>query len=150
MEKTNAYAYISFVSNSDFDDDFPLEIVSERLRVIPTKTRKKGEQTPYKPPLTHYRFTSWEYGTDNTITLDVNDVLMPVIDMLEPRIEDIILLKKEWNLRADIHIVIQIYDGFTPGLGIEARASRVAAAIDAYIDIDLYVSPFEEQDDDLL
>ncbi|MEO4052877.1 DUF4279 domain-containing protein [Solibacillus sp. CAU 1738] len=148
MEKTNAFAYISFVSNSDFDDDFPLEIVTERLRVLPTKTMKKGERTPYKG-LTHFRFTSWVYGTDITDTLDVDDVLMPVIDMLEPRIHEIDLLKKELNLKAIIRIVIHIHNGYTPGFVIGTRASRVAAAIDADFDIDLYAYPYEELDEDL-
>lgn len=35
-------------------------------------------------------------------------------------------------------------DGYTPGLVISPSFSSFAAAIDAYIDIDMYVWPFSE------
>jgi len=45
-------------------------------------------------------------------------------------------------LHVQIELVITMIDGYTPGLVISPEFSRFAAAIDAYIDIDMYVWPF--------
>ena len=43
MQKTTLYAYIRFIGKDDIDD-FPLEIVTERLGVQPTKTWRIGDR----------------------------------------------------------------------------------------------------------
>ncbi|WP_274309968.1 DUF4279 domain-containing protein [Solibacillus daqui] len=60
MEKTTLYAYISFTGNDDVDD-FPLEIVTERLNVQPTTTLRMGDK------INNFRvrsFTSWKYESE--------------------------------------------------------------------------------------
>lgn len=57
-------------------------------------------------------------------------------------------LKKELSLNVQIELVITMIDGYTPGLVISPEFSSFAAAIDAYIDIDMYVYPFSEPEPD--
>lgn len=43
MDKTRLYAYIKFIGN----DDFPLDVLTERLGVKPTSTWKVGSRVNY-------------------------------------------------------------------------------------------------------
>ncbi|WP_391122491.1 DUF4279 domain-containing protein [Psychrobacillus sp. L3] len=142
MEKTRVQAYFS-LSN---DDDFPLDEVTKRLNIQPSRTTKVGEPLPLNSAR-HYFSTTWQYGLGYKETLDVDEVLMPVIDKLESKVIDILLLKKDYNLVAKFYIVIEINNGRTPGLAIYTRASKLATEIDAVFDIDLYAYPYNELDE---
>ena len=102
MGQTSAYAYIKLWGN----DDFPLQVVTERLGIEPTNTWKVGEKVHPDKPLERF-YTCWKYKIDPLETLVVEDVLDPLYNIFHPRVE----------------------------------------IIDALIDIDMYVSPFSEEDE---
>lgn len=144
MEKITLYAYIRFTGNDDVDD-FPLEIVTERLNVTPTTAWKIGDK------VNQFRdrsFTCWKYESETLETLDSEDVLRPILNVFQSKTEAINQLKIELNLSVQIYLVITMIDGHTPGLTIFPEFSRFAAAINAFIDIDMYVYPFTDPEEE--
>lgn len=96
MEKTTLYAYVSFTGNEDVDD-FPLEVLTERLGLQPTETWRVGD----KVNINHSRirsFTCWKYESEILETLDVNDVLLPILNVFQSKTDIINQLKTELNL----------------------------------------------------
>ena len=143
MEKTHLYAYIAFTGKNDIDD-FPVEAVTEILGVQPTTILRKGERIND----VHTRsFTSWQYESETLETLDVDDVLLPILHIFQDKTDLINRLKEELNLNVQIELVITMIDGHTPGLVISPEFSRFASAINAFIDIDMYVYPFSESEE---
>ena len=143
MEKTHLYAYIDFRGKDDIDD-FPVEAVTEMLGVQPTTILRKGERIND----VHTRsFTSWQYKSEVLETLDVDDVLLPILNIFQDKTDTINRLKEELNLNVQIELVITMIDGYTPGLVISPEFSRFASAINAFIDIDMYVYPFSESEE---
>ena len=145
MKKTTLYAYISF-AEKDYVNDFPLEIVTEQLGVQPTTTWRIGD----KVNINHSRvrsFTCWKYESETLETLDVDDVLLPILNAFQSKTDTINQLKKKLNLHVKIELVITMIDGYTPGLVISPEFSSFASAINAFIDIDMYVYPFSEPEE---
>ena len=74
MEMTKVMVYFNIKGG-----DFPLETVTELLGITPTNTMKNGElRSPEHPS---YRFTSWSYGTDYEETLDIDNQLLPILEV---------------------------------------------------------------------
>ena len=138
MEQTSFYTYIKLSA-----DDFPLETVTEYLGVEPTKTWKVGEEVRPNHALKRF-YTCWEYQVGPVQLLDVDDVLNPLYDLFNPKVDVLNELKKQYDLNIKIALVIEMENGLTPGLVISSAFSRFTSSLDALIDIDMYVSPFEE------
>lgn len=143
MEKTSLYAYISFTGKDDVDD-FPVEVVTEMLGVKPTRILRMGERIN---DVRTRSFTSWQYESETLETLDVDDVLLPILNVFQEKTETINRIKKELNLNVKVALVITMIDGFTPGLAIYPEFSKFASDINAFIDIDMYVYPFSEPEE---
>ncbi len=143
MEKTSLYAYISFTGKDDVDD-FPVEVVTEMLGVQPTTILRMGERIN---DVRTRSFTSWQYESETLETLDVDDVLLPIFNVFQDKTDSINRLNEKLNLNVQIEIVITMIDGYTPGLVIYPEFSRFASAINAFIDIDMYVYPFREPEE---
>ena len=142
MEQTTSYAYIKFSGN----DDFPLDIVTERLGVQPTKTWKVGEKVHANKPLKRF-YTCWIYKIDKLETLVVEDVLEPLYDLFNSKVDTINQLKKQLDLDVKIALVIEIENGRAPGLVISPEFSRFVSSINAFIDIDMYVYQFSGEEE---
>ena len=145
MDKTSLYAYILFSGN----DDFPLDVFTERLGVQPTKTWKVGERVkPNDPKNQKLRsYTAWHFEIETKESLDTEDVLRPLLEVFQSKTETINQLKEELILDVSLELVINIYDGYTPGLVIFPEFSKFAAEINACLDVDMYVSSFNEPDE---
>ena len=140
MEKTSLYAYIHFTGKEDIDD-FPVEVVTEMLGVQPTTIWRLGE----KINDVHTRsFTSWKYESKTVETLNVDDVLLPILNVFQYKTDTINRIKEELNLNVRIELVMTMIDGYTPGLTISSEFSSFASAINASIGIDMYVYPFSD------
>ena len=140
MDKTSLYAYISFTGKDDVDD-FPVEVVTEMLDVKPTRILRMGERIN---DVRKRSFTSWQYESETLETLDVDDVLLPILNVFQEKTDSINRIKKELKLNVKVALVITMIDGFTPGLIIYPEFSKFASDINAFIDIDMYVHPFSE------
>ncbi|MEC1177777.1 DUF4279 domain-containing protein [Metasolibacillus meyeri] len=142
MEKTSLYAYIKLTGN----DDFPIATVTEQLNVQPTETWKVGDAI--RPNHPHkWAYTCWKYETKQIETLDSEDVLRPLLNTFQSKVEIINNLKTELHLDVQLELVIIMEEGRTPGLVIYPEFSTFAAAINAFLDIDMYINPFTEQNE---
>ena len=142
MDSTTLYAYIQFTGN----DDFPLDVVTERLNVQPTRTWKVGDRVNEHTPLERF-YTCWKYESEKLETLDPEEVLRPILDVFKLKVDVINQLKEQLDLSVHIELVIIMENGDTPGLVIYPELSAFAAAIDAFIDIDMYVNSFSEPEE---
>lgn len=145
MDKTSLYAYILFSGN----DDFPIDVVTGRLGVQPTKTWKVGERSKPNHPANQYlrSYTGWQFKIESIESLDTEQVLRPLLEIFQSKTDIINQLKEEFIIDVRLELVIQIYDGYAPGLVIYPEFSKFAAQINAFLDIDLYVFSFNESDE---
>ncbi len=141
MAQTTLYAYLKLTGN----DDFPLEVVTERLGIQPTRTWKVGEKVHPDKPLERF-YTCWKYETQKLETLAVEEVLDPLYHVFHPKVEMMNELKQQFDLTIQIELVIEIEKGWAPGLVISPEFSRFASSLDAYIDVDMYVYPFGQEE----
>ena len=143
MEQTSFYTYIHLAG----DDDFSLDEVTKRLGIEPTTTWRVGEKVhPNKP---HERlYTCWKHKIGPVESLDVDDVLKPLYDLFNPKVDIINALKEQYDLSVKIALVIEMDNGRTPGFAISPAFSRFTSSLDAMMDIDMYVYPFSEEDED--
>lgn len=140
MEKTSLYAYISFTGKDDVDD-FPVEEVTKILGVQPTTIKRIGERIND----VHTRsFTSWQYESQMLETLDVEDVLLPILNVFQDKTDLINRVKEELNLNVRVYLVINIVNGHTPGMTISPELSKLLSSIDAPLGIDMHVYSFSE------
>ncbi|MDR4172329.1 DUF4279 domain-containing protein [Bacillus nitratireducens] len=112
-------------------DEFPVEVVSERLQVDPTKSYKKGEiirKTNETENITR-NYTSWQLSTGYQESFDVGDVM-----------EQLILKLKDKSA-----IINELKDGHTPVFHLENQVIDFANSIKADFDIDLYANPYVEE-----
>ena len=129
------------------DDDFPLATVTELLGIRPTNTMKKGEfRASHNPEHSPYHFTSWSYGTDYEVTLDIDNQLLPVLKAFSDKIDIINDIQSTYNTQCSIVIVPEIYDGRSPGFVFEKDTIEFAYRVNASIEIDLYAMPYANGD----
>lgn len=107
----------------------------------PTKTWKVGERVKPNHPINQLlrSYTGWHYEIERKESLDTEDVLRPLLEVFHSKTDTINQLKEELTLDVSLELVIQIYDGYTPGLVIYPEFSKFAAEINAFLDIDMYV-----------
>ncbi|MED0989716.1 DUF4279 domain-containing protein [Bacillus nitratireducens] len=128
-------------------DEFPVEVVSERLQVDPTKSYKKGEiirKTNETENITR-NYTSWQLSTGYQESFDVGDVMEQLILKLKDKSAIINELKREFGLECRFTIVIKIKDDHTPAFHLENQVIDFANSIKADFDIDLYANPYVEE-----
>ncbi|HHY2674816.1 TPA: DUF4279 domain-containing protein [Bacillus toyonensis] len=142
MDETQVMVYFNLSG-----DEFPVEVVSERLQVSPTKSYKKGDiirKTNETENITR-NYTSWQLSTGYQESLDVGDVMEQLILKLKDKSAIINELKREFGLECRFTIVIKINDSHTPAFHLDNPVIDFANSIKADFDIDLYVNPYVEE-----
>lgn len=142
LEKTQVMAYFKL-----YADDFPLEMVTERLGIKPTESYKNGEiikkisETDY---LTRSS-SSWILSTGYQDSLDVGEQLEQVIERIRDKAAIINELRREYDLECGFVIVSIMNNGYTPGFHLDTSVIAFANSIKADFDIDLYAHPYDEE-----
>ncbi|HFJ9286046.1 TPA: DUF4279 domain-containing protein [Bacillus toyonensis] len=142
MDETQVMVYFNLSG-----DEFPVEVVSERLQVSPTKSYKKGDiirKTSETENITR-NYTSWQLSTGYQESLDVGDVMEQLILKLKDKSAIINELKREFGLECRFTIVIKINDSHTPAFHLDNPVIDFANSIKADFDIDLYANPYVEE-----
>ncbi|MCA1046592.1 DUF4279 domain-containing protein [Bacillus toyonensis] len=142
MDETQVMVYFNLSG-----DEFPVEVVSERLQVSPTKSYKKGDiirKTNETENITR-NYTSWQLSTGYQESLDVGDVMEQFILKLKDKSAIINELKREFGLECRFTIVIKINDSHTPAFHLDNPVIDFANSIKADFDIDLYANPYVEE-----
>lgn len=122
--------YLYFVFSADF---FNPERITEVLNIQPTSTRVKKEPAPKR--------TSWKYKITAGTNIDLEKHIDELIDIFEPKIDQINQLKKEMSLETQLQFVIDIDidpEASTPYFPLDSRAIHFLSKTDTTVDFDLY------------
>lgn len=131
-----------------YGDEFPLDEVTEKLKVIPTETYKRGDLIPKRSTVRYRKETSWDLGTGYQNSLNVNKQLQEILGKLQNKTLIINEIKETYSLECKLFIVIKIENGNTPALYMDREIIKFASSIEAEIDVDLYANPYENDFND--
>lgn len=133
---------IDFTLSGDYFDP---EVVTKKLGIQPIRTGIKGEKTPARGEF-FWKKTLWMYNTGNREALETSPLFSEVIDLFEPKIPEIISLKKAFNLSVSVCMVISVVGTTTPIIFFDSRQIAFLHELNATLDFDEYWSPDEEDD----
>ncbi|WP_395760627.1 DUF4279 domain-containing protein [Bacillus sp. 3G2] len=127
-------------------DIFPLEAITEALNIEPTRTYKKGDVVARRdnPNLvstkTLYRKeTDWTLSTGYQESYDINNQLHVILKSLKEKTEQLIQLKKKYDLEFLFMVVIQVENNESPAMYLQKEIINFASSIQAEIHFDLYI-----------
>ena len=122
------------LTGADFDPDE----VTRRVGLEPTRTWRAGDIR--RPGATAAKISCWSLYTDLEQTWDTDRHIAQVIDLLRPHIQSINAVRKELRLEAEFACVLYIRSK-RPALHFDRAILDVVDALDAEIDVDIYVLP---------
>ncbi|WP_128101529.1 DUF4279 domain-containing protein [Paenibacillus sp. DCT19] len=134
MNKTQVKAYYSL-----FGDYFDPDEVTSKLEITPTSVTRKGDIINVKHS---HQETSWTVGTEYEESLDVNDQLIKVMNVLKEKTDEINTIQAQNQLKSKFYIVMVMEEGYTPALYFDSNFIKFADSIHAEIDVDLYANPY--------
>jgi hypothetical protein len=126
--KCNNYIYFVFDA-----EDFDTDKVTNELKIEPTSVRIKKDPVP--------KSTSWKYQINVGSEIDLETPLEKLINILEPKIEEIIRLKERYNLETRLQFVIDIDinpKSSTPFFMLNKRTIKFLNKTETEVDFDLY------------
>lgn len=124
----NNYLYYAF-----YGDFFDTNIITNELGITPTSFHSKKDPVP--------KFTSWKYTIAIGDNLDLETPLERLIDIFEPKVAPIILLKDKLKLSTRLQFVVYIDvdpNASTPYFGLSNRTIHFLSKTDTHVDFDLY------------
>ena len=121
-----------------FGDNFNPSVITDRLKLIPKCTWKKGDRIEDH---NHFRKENcWTFGTGYENSLDVMEQLKIILDVLYPCKKKLLELKDELSVEYSLEVVINIEQAQTPALYFEKDIIEFCNDIGIiFIDVDLYV-----------
>lgn len=128
-----------------FGDHFNPDEVTSKLNINPTRTAIKGDAIN---ELHSRKETSWTLSTEYEESLDINDQLKIVVNLLKDKVDALISLQMNHKLNSKFFIVVVIEDGQAPALYFDSDFIKFAGLINAEIDIDLYANPYKSEWDE--
>ncbi len=117
-----------------FDGEyFNPETITARLGINPTSVKIKKDPVP--------KSTSWKYKIIAGKELDLEAFLEKLIDVFEPKVEDIMSLKEDLKLNTRIQFVIDIDidpEASTPFFGLNKRTIDFLSATGTEVQYEVY------------
>lgn len=132
MDKTNVMIEFNITGNA-----FNPEIITQKLLIQPDEFWMKGDKIESKN-ITRGD-TCWTIDTGYKESLDINEQLKKLIDILNPKSSELKELKCIYGLEYRFCIVINIENNEKPVMCINSETIRLADKIGAEIDFDLYI-----------
>lgn len=134
MEKGNTYVYFALTG-----DNFDPQVVTDKIKIIPTEKWSKGDKGKYKATL---EYSGWKLSTEKGKEyLEVGNLINEIIGKLFDKIEVINELKNEFNLYSVLEIVMDIdtnEEQFTPSLCFDLKTIEFLHRTQTEIDVDIY------------
>ena len=137
MRKTNIYSEFRIMG-----DTFDPNLVTQTLRVHPTETWRKGDcvyNNQGKCTSLRRQYTKWGYKTATLETLYMDEPIQILQETFEDKVDSLLELKKQHNLSFSIDIVIEVENNEPPAMCLEGFVLTFSTALDARIDIDMYI-----------
>ena len=135
MKKTTIQASLEFIGDK-FDTDY----VTALLNKEPDCLVIKGEII--KTTMRKSIITVWGICVEQSESMDMDTHLVPIFEFIENRLEQLKLLKQMFDAEWQINIFITIRNENVPGMVLSSKQIKLANAIEATIDIDLYVHQY--------
>ena len=126
------------VEFSVYGDAFNPEVVTERLGITPRKYWHKGD-TIKKGGIQKRKETCWIIGTEYEESLDTDEQLYKVLDLLERKAGLLKELREMYDLKFKIDIVVKVENRQPPSMTFGQRIIDFVHEINAWIDIDSYI-----------
>jgi Domain of unknown function (DUF4279) len=126
--KCNNYLYFAF-----YGDEFNLERITAELNIKPTSVRIKKDLIP--------KSTSWNFQISVGEEIDLETPLGELIDIFEPKIKEINLLKEKYKLETRLQFVMDIDinpEASTPYFGLNKRIINFLNQTETEVDYNLY------------
>ena len=134
MVSANSYVYFALSG-----DDFDPKIITERIKIEPTDSWRKGDSGKYSPSL---KYSSWRLSTEKGKEYyELDKLVDEIITKLNDKIEIINQLKKELNLHSILEIVLDVdtnTDQPTPALGHDMKTISFLFHTNTTTDVDIY------------
>jgi Zn-dependent M16 (insulinase) family peptidase len=115
-------------------DTFDLDLITEKIGITPTKTRRKEEC-----PVTATAITYWRLSTEKETCTAVSYAIEDLIGKLAGKEIIIKEVCNKNNLRTSFNIVIEMISNDGPELVLTREIVSFMSFLDAEIDFDLYV-----------
>lgn len=118
----------------------PVRLLDKELKIIEHKMRQLNQEYksgPVKPPARTFSFWAVETGYQESRGID--EQLVQIYNLLKDKTAILNELKREFNLNYTIGIVPKIENNEKPAFYFEQYIIDFAHAIQATIDIDLYI-----------
>ncbi len=128
---------------------FEPDDVTGRTGLVPTTAWRRGDPSPRadRPPR---RFSNWAYELPEKCTADTEEVVVALLDAIEPHAPGIAEACRALGLRAGVMVVIWMQGGrdaagdvifCTPSLSFAERTIQRLARMHLSLDHDQYVTP---------
>ncbi|MCG8538692.1 MAG: DUF4279 domain-containing protein [Clostridia bacterium] len=111
--------------------------ITRLLNIQPTEEWVKGDNVPNRKIVRSY--TCWCYGVGVEESFDINNQLVKILGMLNPRREILKEIKKDYDVEYLVLITIKIEDDMKPIMSIKLPIIEMMSDIGAEFDIDLYI-----------
>jgi hypothetical protein len=115
-------------------DEFDLQYITDRMGISPTKTRTKNEC-----PVPATALTYWRLSTDKEVCKAVCCQYEKIMKLLAEKELIINQLCKEYNLKTNFNIVIEMEGNNGPELVLTRQIILFISSICAEIGFDLYI-----------
>lgn len=126
--KCNNYLYFAF-----YGDEFNPERITAKLDINPTSVKIKNDPIPIS--------TSWKFQCNVGEEIDLVTPLEELIDIFEPKIQEIKLLKEEYKIETRLQFVIDIDINpkvSTPYFRLNKKIINFLNQTETEVDYDLY------------
>lgn len=133
MDKTTVAVFFSI-----YGDSFDLNYVTKVLEINPTETTIKGNIPENKTRASVE--TSWSIGIEETISYDINEQLSTLINLLNNKKSELLIIRKNFNVKISFLILVKVRNNETPAMYFDENTLEFINYIKATIDIDLYIS----------
>lgn len=130
--KTNVKAKFLIIG-----DEFIPKVITNELNIEPQKFWVKGQQINNKP--VYRKSTCWYISTETEESLDINNQINKLLNILKNKNEILKDLKIKYKLEYLFQVVIEINDAITPAICLDSVFINFANSITAEFEIDLYV-----------
>ena len=115
-------------------DDFDLDLITEKMQIIPTNTRRKEEC-----PVASMAITYWCLSTNKETCKAVSYSLNALIEKLKGKEVIIKELCNENNLEVSFNVVVEMEVGDGPEFVLTKEIITFASLLNAEICFDLYI-----------
>lgn len=134
MNKTNVMVEFTIVG-----DEFDPHLITEKLKIKPTQYWIKGEQVRGRNEKIKRKETSWIISTGYEESLDINEQLEKIVELIKDKKTILKKLEMESNLEYIFGIVVNVENNEKPAMYFNRKFIEFANNINAEFYIDLYV-----------